>query len=64
MPVEKNFDKFYNDELKNLLLPLEQERRKVKGVAIPGFAFLGLGFVLFICQNKYLCGCAHEGPFI
>lgn len=48
MPEQKDFNIFYERELKELLLPLEAERKKIKKRGVTGFLFLGVAAVFFI----------------
>ncbi|HNR15909.1 MAG TPA: DUF3137 domain-containing protein [Chitinophagaceae bacterium] len=48
MSSANNFNLFYENELKHLLTPLEEDRRKIKKYGIAGFFFLGAAILLFI----------------
>ena len=48
----KDFEKFSNKELSDLLPPLEQERRKVSARGIFGYVFLFLGALFFMVFNS------------
>lgn len=48
MPASSNFTTFYEQELKELLLPLEDQRKKIKKWGVYGTVLLGLAVILFI----------------
>ncbi len=48
MPPPSDFTAFYEQELKELLLPLEDQRKKIKKRGVYGFILLGLAIVIFI----------------
>ncbi len=48
MPPVSDFTAFYEKELKELLLPLEEQRKKIKKWGVYGFILLGLAIVSFI----------------
>ena len=48
MSPASDFAAFYEKELKELLLPLEEERKKIKRLGIAGFICIGVSLVFFI----------------
>jgi len=48
MSPASDFAAFYEKELKELLLPLEEQRKKIKKWGVYGFILLGLAIVFFI----------------
>lgn len=48
MSSANNFSLFYEKELKHLLTPLEEDRKKIRKYGAAGFFFLGAAILLFI----------------
>lgn len=48
MSSANNFSLFYEKELKHLLAPLEEDRKKIKKYGVTGFFLLGAAILLFI----------------
>lgn len=48
MPASSDFAAFYEKELRELLLPLEDQRKKIKKGGVYGFVLLGLAIVFLI----------------
>ncbi|HPH33725.1 MAG TPA: hypothetical protein PLB49_17795, partial [Chitinophagaceae bacterium] len=48
MSPASDFTAFYEKELRELLLPLEDQRKKIKKWGVYGFVLLGLAIVFFI----------------
>lgn len=51
MANEKNFSELYENELQDLLIPLETERKKISKIGVTGFLLLGVAIVLFIVST-------------
>ncbi len=56
MPEQKDFNTFYEKELKELLVPLEAERKKIRMLGLAGFGLLLAALSIFIFVIS-----AHEG---
>jgi hypothetical protein len=48
MPASSDFTAFYEKDLKDLLVPLEFQRKKIKKLGVYGFTVLGLAILTFI----------------
>lgn len=51
MANEKNFSELYENELQDLLIPLETERKKISKIGVTGFLLLVVAIVLFIVST-------------
>jgi Protein of unknown function (DUF3137) len=51
MPAAKNFNEFYESTLKELLGPLENERKKLTSYGITGFILIGSAVICFIATS-------------
>jgi hypothetical protein len=51
MSSAKTFDEFYNSELKDMLDPLEQQRKKAARADIAGLILLGVSILFFIISS-------------
>jgi Ca2+/Na+ antiporter len=52
MSSAKTFEEFYNNELKVVLEPLEQQRKKTARADIAGFTLLGVSILFFIISSS------------
>ncbi len=52
MPVSTDFTAFYEQELKEVMVPLEAERLKIKRQGLLGFLFLGISILFFILASR------------